>query len=115
MICGVCVSCQPMETGFKVSQGAMFSMKLLLRIHPQHESHHFVVIELANALGVAGFAAGLRIDFVIHISRESREAKSAVAAGDVAFYGASAGVSDIHDRVGNRVILMVKHFASEQT
>src|ERR1700758_4046963 len=71
------------------------------------------VVELADRLGIAAMALVLGINFVIDGGRESRETVGAIGADDIGFHRASAGIGEIDNGVGKRVIPRVEHLAEQ--
>jgi hypothetical protein len=73
----------------------------------------WAVIELADRFGVAFVAVELGVNLVIDRG-ETGKTVSAVFADDVGFYGVGTGVGEIHDRVGDRIVMLIEDFAVEQ-
>ena len=72
------------------------------------------IVKLADAFCIALFALVLSIDLVIDGGRESREAVSPVGSDDIGLDGASAGIGQIDDGIGEGVILMIKNLAKQE-
>src|SRR5213083_902085 len=94
-----------MVQGYRGSVGVDFEVNIDLG----------AVVELADGLGIALLALVLGIDFVVHRRGERRKAVGAVYSDNIGLNGPSAGIGDVDDGVGKRVVLRIEHFAEEQT
>jgi hypothetical protein len=59
-------------------------------------------------------AVDLGVDLVVHVRRHGGEAVGSILADDVGFDGAGARVGEVNDRTGQRVVLLVQHFAGQE-
>lgn len=70
-------------------------------------------VELADGFGLALVPVVLRIDFVIYRG-EAGETVGAFLADDVRLHRVSAGIGQVDDGAGDRIILLIKHFTEQQ-
>src|ERR1039457_4980402 len=82
-------------------------------LDPQNDVGLLPVVELAQGFRVTLFALALRIDLIIHIGREFREAIAAVIAGNNGFHRQRLHVLQIDHGVAHGSVALAQHHAGK--